>query len=62
MIAQGIPQGFPADLKEEAIRIQLKGLAPANAEALSIRVLMLALQANLIEDNERTRLQAEQAA
>ena len=62
MIAQGIPQGFPADLKEQAIRVQLSGIVPANAESLSIRVLMLALQSNLIEDKERTRLQAEQAA
>ena len=62
MIAQGVPQGFPADLKEEAIRIQLNGLAPGKAQILSMRILMLVLQPNLVEDIERTRLQAEQAA
>jgi cyclic-di-AMP phosphodiesterase PgpH len=62
MLAQGIPAGLPPEVLTRAIQVQLKGSVPRSMEDLSSRLLLTVLQPNLVEDLERTRLQAEMAA
>lgn len=62
MMAQGIPRGLPDNLLREAIALQVSGSVPEETAALAMKLLPRVLKANLIEDAEKTRLQAEQAA
>lgn len=62
MVIQGIMPGIPDDLRLRAVQAQLDGMVPEQAEFLAVQILNSALQPNLIEDSERTRLQAEMAA
>ena len=62
MILQGIMPGLPPELELRAVRAQLQGSVPARAENFAVQVLSSVLQPNLIEDSERTRIQAEMAA
>lgn len=62
MMAQGIMPGLPPDLLNQAVTAQLRGLVPLAAEPFAVQTLMSSLQPNLIEDPERTSLQAEKAA
>ncbi|PSN15602.1 hypothetical protein C7271_20750 [filamentous cyanobacterium CCP5] len=62
MIVQGIMPGLPNELRLRAVQAQLDGTLPSQAEPLAVQILNTALQPNLIEDSERTRLQAEMAA
>jgi hypothetical protein len=62
MLTQGIPAGLPATIQREAIGLDLRGRVPATAEAIATRLLMVALKPNLIQDEEQTRLSADQVA
>ncbi|HIK46824.1 MAG TPA: HDIG domain-containing protein [Leptolyngbyaceae cyanobacterium M65_K2018_010] len=62
MLAQGVPPGLPPEVLHRAIQLQVKGGIPRSVEDLSSRLLLTVLQPNLVEDSERTRLQAEMAA
>ncbi|MBD2260147.1 HDIG domain-containing metalloprotein [Pseudanabaena sp. FACHB-2040] len=62
MTAQGIMPGLPPEILNRAVTVQLRGMVPTAAEEFAIQTLMSALQPNLIEDPEQTRLQAEMAA
>lgn len=62
MTEQGIPKGLPDNLLKNAIALQVSGSVPDSTAALARKVLGRMLKANLLEDAEKTRLQAEQAA
>lgn len=62
MVLQGIMPGLPDELRMQAVQAHLEGIVPNQAEPLAAKLLNGALQPNLIEDSERTRLQAEMAA
>lgn len=62
MLAQGIPLGLPPDLLHNAITLQLQGEVPTPAQEVATDLLTTVLKPNLVEDSERTRLQAEKAA
>ncbi|MGP1375522.1 MAG: HD family phosphohydrolase [Almyronema sp.] len=62
MLSQGIAPGLPDNLLQKAVQMQLQGNLPIGTEAMATQILMAALEPNLIEDPESTRLQAEQAA
>jgi len=62
MMAQGIPRGLPDNLLRKAIALQVSGSVPESTAALAMELLPRVLKANLIEDAEKTRLQAEHAA
>ncbi|NJL47528.1 MAG: HDIG domain-containing protein [Leptolyngbyaceae cyanobacterium SM2_5_2] len=62
MLAQGIPPGLPPEVLEQAIQVQIKGSVPHSIEGLATDLLRASLQPNLVEDSERTRLEAEMAA
>jgi putative nucleotidyltransferase with HDIG domain len=61
ILAQGIPQGLPSGILEEAVRVQLWN-TPGGTEPLATAMLMNVLRPNLIKDPEQTKLRAEQAA
>lgn len=62
MIHQGIMPGLPTNLLQEAVKIHLEGNVPPIARAMATQLLLAVLEPNLVEDPERTRLQAEKAA
>jgi len=62
MMAQGIPRGLPDNLLRKAIALQVSSSVPESTAALAMELLPRVLKANLIEDAEKTRLQAEHAA
>lgn len=62
IIAQGISPGLTEPTLENAVRLHVRGAVPAAAENIATRVLLDALQPNLVKDEEQTRLRAEQAA
>lgn len=62
MLAQGIPPGLPPEVLNRAITAQLKGSVPRQLEDFSRQILLAVLQPNLVEDPDRTRIQAEMAA
>ncbi|MBE9125544.1 MULTISPECIES: HD family phosphohydrolase [unclassified Coleofasciculus] len=62
ILTQGIPPGLPPDIVKDAAKIQVSRLIPPEAESSATQVLASALQINLVEDKERTKRRAEQAA
>ncbi|MDY6938062.1 MAG: HDIG domain-containing protein [Cyanobacteriota bacterium] len=60
--APGIAPGTPDELLENAVRLHLQFLAPDRDNSVAVEVLLAVLQPNLVRDDERTRLRAEQAA
>ncbi|HEY9760911.1 MAG TPA: HDIG domain-containing metalloprotein [Trichocoleus sp.] len=61
MMSQGIMPGLPPELLQQAALAQVRGLVPIGAEGAAAQLLTVSLHPNLIEDPERTRLQAEMA-
>jgi cyclic-di-AMP phosphodiesterase PgpH len=62
ILTQGIPPGLPLVLKQQAVKIQLNNLVPETAQPVVTQLIASVLKANLTEDAEQTKLQAEQAA
>ncbi|MGB3310340.1 MAG: HDIG domain-containing metalloprotein [Nodosilinea sp.] len=62
MLAQGIASGLPPDLLDRAVYLQLKDTLPRPIEPFSRQLLLSTLEPNLVEDSDRTRLQADMAA
>ncbi|TVQ09477.1 MAG: HDIG domain-containing protein [Leptolyngbya sp. DLM2.Bin27] len=62
MLAQGIASGLPPDLLNRATHLQLKDTLPRSLEPFARELLLSTLQPNLVEDSDRSRLQADMAA
>lgn len=62
VLLQGIPPGLPSGILEQAIKAQLDIAVPPDAIQLASRILLAVSKPNLIEDPDKTQLQAEQAA
>ncbi|MFQ4140317.1 HD family phosphohydrolase [Nodosilinea sp. PGN35] len=62
MLAQGIHSGLPPEVLDRAAYLQLKDTLPRPIEPLARQLLLSTLQPNLVEDTDRTRLQADMAA
>lgn len=62
MLAQGIPQGLPKEVIEEAARLQVKDAVPSVAQALAVEALTAIIRPNLVRDPEGTKQLAEEAA
>ena len=62
MLAQGVPPGLPPEVLNRAVAVQLKGTVPRQLEDFSQQIVLAVLQPNLVEDPDRTRIQAEMAA
>ncbi|MGB3202038.1 MAG: HDIG domain-containing metalloprotein, partial [Nodosilinea sp.] len=62
MLAQGIASGLPPDLLDRAVHLQLEDTLPGAIEPFARQLLLATLEPNLVEDSDRTRLQADMAA
>lgn len=62
MLAQGIPDGLPKEIIQEAAKLQVQDGVPIEAQPLAIKLLSGTLKSNLVKDPEGTRQLAELAA
>ena len=62
ILTQGIPQGMPSNLLEQAVAAQLNPDLPKTTERLASNLLLEILKPNLQEDKNATRNIAEKAA
>ncbi|MBN3925999.1 HD family phosphohydrolase [Nostoc sp. NMS4] len=62
ILAQGIPQGLPKNILQDAVSLQLKTFVPEDAEILAKNLLLSVLKPNLQKDEEQTRQNAQKAA
>ncbi|WP_315789188.1 HD family phosphohydrolase [Fischerella sp. JS2] len=62
ILAQGIPQGLPPSVLQNAVNLHVHKLVPQQAESFAKKLLLEVLQPNLKQDEEQTKLQAAMAA
>ncbi|MEA5583376.1 HD family phosphohydrolase [Nodularia harveyana UHCC-0300] len=62
MLAQGIPEGLPLSILQNAVSLQVQEFVPKNAEPLATKLLLAVLQPNLKNDEEKTKQQIQQAS
>ncbi|MBU7586582.1 MAG: HD family phosphohydrolase [Nostoc sp. TH1S01] len=62
ILTQGIPEGLPDEIIQKTVNIHVQDLVPKDAEALASKLLLTVLEPNLKKDEEKTQLQAQQAA
>ncbi|HBL10812.1 MAG TPA: hypothetical protein DD379_05295 [Cyanobacteria bacterium UBA11162] len=62
ILTQGIPPGLPPEILQDAVKMQVSTLVPAEGEPVALQLLSPILQPNLTEDKEQTKRRAEQAA
>ncbi|MEG5014470.1 MULTISPECIES: HDIG domain-containing metalloprotein [unclassified Microcoleus] len=62
MVAQGILQGLPKEILQEAVKLQVADEVPLESQALAVEGLTAILQPNLVRDREETKQLAELAA
>ncbi|MBN3961453.1 HD family phosphohydrolase [Nostoc sp. NMS8] len=62
ILAQGIPQGLPKNILQDAVSLQLQTFVPEDAEILAKNLLLAVLKPNLQNDEEQTRENAQKAA
>ncbi|MDF5734133.1 MULTISPECIES: HD family phosphohydrolase [unclassified Nostoc] len=62
ILTQGIPQGLPKNILQDAVSLQLQTFVPENAETLAKKLLLAVLKPNLQRDEEQTRQNAQKAA
>ncbi|MEH1997959.1 MAG: HD family phosphohydrolase [Nostoc sp.] len=62
ILTQGIPQGLPKNILEDAVSLQLQTFVPEDAETLAKKLLLAVLKPNLQTDEEQTRQNAQKAA
>ncbi|MBN3940852.1 MAG: HD family phosphohydrolase [Nostoc sp.] len=62
ILTQGIPQGLPKNILQDAVSLQLQTFVPESAETLAKNLLLAVLKPNLQKDEEQTRENAQKAA
>jgi cyclic-di-AMP phosphodiesterase PgpH len=62
ILTQGIPQGLPKNILQDAVSLQLQTFVPEFAEPLAKNLLLAVLKPNLQQDEEQTRDNAQKAA
>ncbi|MBD2437242.1 HD family phosphohydrolase [Nostoc sp. FACHB-110] len=61
ILTQGIPEGLPPEILQNAVNRHVQTVVPNDAEALANKLLLAVLQPNLKKDQAKTQQQAEQA-
>ncbi|MBD2497957.1 HD family phosphohydrolase [Nostoc sp. FACHB-280] len=62
ILTQGIPEGLPPKILQNAVNTHVQDVVPKDAEALASKLLLAVLEPNLKKDEEKTQLQAKEAA
>ncbi|MBD2453517.1 HD family phosphohydrolase [Nostoc sp. FACHB-87] len=62
ILTQGIPEGLPDKILQNAVSTHVQYVVPKDAEALASKLLLAVLEPNLKKDEEKTQLKAKQAA
>ncbi|MEH2462120.1 HD family phosphohydrolase [Nostoc sp.] len=62
ILTQGIPQGLPKNILQDAVSLQLQTFVPEDAETLASKLLLAVLKPNLQKDEEQTRQNAQKDA
>ncbi|MDH6057057.1 HD family phosphohydrolase [Umezakia ovalisporum] len=62
ILAQGIPQGLPSSIIENAVKLTIQELVPKSTEALVTKLLLVVLEPNLKNDEEQTKRKIQQAS
>ncbi|MEH1873954.1 HD family phosphohydrolase [Nostoc sp.] len=62
ILTQGIPQGLPKNILQDAVSLQLQSFVPESAESLAKNLLLAVLKPNLQKDEEQTKQNAQKAA
>ncbi|MEH2324088.1 MAG: HD family phosphohydrolase [Nostoc sp.] len=62
ILTQGIPQGLPKNILQDAVSLQLQSFVPESAESLAKKLLLAVLKPNLQKDEEQTKQNAQKAA
>ncbi|MEH2194704.1 MAG: HD family phosphohydrolase [Nostoc sp.] len=62
ILTQGIPQGLPKNILQDAVSLQLQSFVPESAEILAKNLLLAVLKPNLQKDEEQTTENAQKAA
>jgi cyclic-di-AMP phosphodiesterase PgpH len=62
ILTQGIPEGLPKNILQDAVSLQLQFFVPESAEPLAKNLLLAVLKPNLQKDEEETRVNAQRAA
>ncbi|MEH2286986.1 HD family phosphohydrolase [Nostoc sp.] len=62
ILTQGIPQGLPKSILQDAVSLQLQTFVPESTETLAKNLLLAVLKPNLQTDEEQTRQNAQKAA
>jgi len=62
ILTQGIPEGLPPSILQNAVNLHIQAVVPKDAETLAHKLLLAVLQPNLKRDQEKTQQQAREAA
>ncbi|MBE9100684.1 HD family phosphohydrolase [Vacuolonema iberomarrocanum] len=62
ILTQGIPAGLPPELLARAVELHTREALSGDAATIAQQILVTVLEPNLVQDQEQTRLRAEQAA
>jgi cyclic-di-AMP phosphodiesterase PgpH len=62
ILTQGIPEGLPLSILENAVNLHVQSAVPKDAATLANKLLLKVLEPNLKQDQAKTRQKAEQAA
>ncbi|MCL6752291.1 HD family phosphohydrolase [Nostoc sp. CCCryo 231-06] len=62
ILTQGIPQGLPKNILQNAVSLQLQSFVPESAESLAKNLLLAVLKPNLQRDEQQTKENAQKAS
>ena len=62
ILAQGISPGLPENVLPDVVRLNVQASIPKNGQKIATTILLEILQPNLLKDEIKTKLQAQQAA
>jgi len=62
ILTQGIPQGLPKNILQDAVSLQLQSFVPESAESLAKKLLLAVLKPNLQRDEQQTKENAQKAS
>ena len=62
ILAQGISPGLPENVLPDVVRLNVQASVPKNGQKIATTILLKIIQPNLLKDEVKTKLRAQQAA